>query len=193
MAQATITEQGLPPQLPNIVWYDFHAMPKYVAGQNINHAYYYMTGANYVRVAERDDLTHEDIYHQDDSGAWCGEAETTYDNPCLGGGDEILDAYIYIAIHGYFNLGEERSSGFFTMTWLPYAEVQIPGPQLQFLYDLYNNNCYPTQKDTPIFDPFDVGTSSSPLLNKHWNRGDYMSGYYVTGSAHDKRSNTAHP
>ena len=150
-----------------------------------------MDGVDYEEVRGRDDTAYEDMYHEDDTGAWCGAAQTTYDNPCLGGGDEILDAYLYIAIYGYFNEGTDRSSGYYTMSWLPYAEVQVPGPQLQFLYDLYENNCYPTQQLTPVFPLADP--PATDMLNQHWNRNDYMSGYYALGSAHDERSNTARP
>ena len=164
-------------QKRHVVWYDFHAIPMYESGQSINHPYYFMSGVNYEKVLGRDDLTYEDRYHRTATGAYCGEASKEgFYQPCLGGGDEHLDTYLYIAIHGYFNTGTETTSGFYTMTWLPYLQVTIPTAQLQFLQDLYYNTCYPTQKDTPIFD-----LTAPDMINQHWNREDYMDGHYITG------------
>lgn len=162
-------------QLRHLVWYDFHSYPKYVPGQAINHKYVYMTGLSHTFTLARDEKHNEDMYHQDASGAWCGEAASS-PNPCVGGGAEILDSYLYIAIHGYFNSGTARNSGYFTFSWLPNAEVTIQPAQLQFLQDLYYGTCYPTQRHAPLFD-----LKSATTLNRHWNRADYIAGAYATG------------
>ena len=136
-----------------------------------------MTGVDFDWTLQRDESNNEDSYHLAANGQWCGAAaDGGLEQPCLGGGSEHLDVNLYFSIHGYFNPGISRSSGFYAFTWLPYTAVEIPGPQLMFLRDLFYTNCYPTQKLTPIFNP-----GADKLVNRYWNRNDYVNGYYSRG------------
>ena len=145
-----------------------------------------MTGVNYEFILPRSDTTKRDLYHCGDSGitscyncnagptcsTYCGTASGATSGQCLGGGDEILDTYLYISINGYFNYNDD-ATGFYTMSWVPFASVNIPAPQLQFLQDLYTQNCMPTQLLIPTFD-----YTSTVVVNKYWTRNNYMTGQY---------------
>lgn len=175
MVSETLT--SLQNQMRHVIWYDFHSMPMY-NGATIDHAHWVMPSVDNTWTLERDDVANLDEYHRSTSGGYCGDASLPglYE-PCLSGGNEILDAYLYMTIHGYFNAIGARTSGFYTFNWLPYASVVIPQPQLLFLQDLYYDNCWPSQQNTPIFD-----LSSSSTLNRFWNRADYLAGHYAFGA-----------
>ena len=55
--------------------------------------------------------------------------------------------------------------------------MEIPPPQLQFLKDLYYSTCYPSSKETPIFNL--TIDDDYVDLNRHWTRTDYVGGKYM--------------
>lgn len=175
-------------QLRHMMWYDFHQIP-YYDGAAISSGYRFMTGVNYEFTLPRNDATKRDLYHCGDGinaafnsdmgpscAKYCGEAQgaTSQYSTCLGGGKEILDSYLYLTVHGYFNYANTDASGFYTMSWLDDSKVKIPSTQLKFLQDLYTQACMPTQMMIPTFDY----TESLPI-NKFWTRSNYMNGKYT--------------